>query len=369
MPDRKFFLKSMGLKMQPCLAVAFLIPCSVHASGSELDIGYGLGWDDNIFYSETQEESKAFGVLDLEYDYDRDLSDNFSVEIDVTYEDKHFKGESNARNRFFSGLTELKYEANGFALGGQIDPQYSQFVTSDTDGGLVLEGKQRIKTLKTRLFTEIDLGKNNSVEIGYEKKDKDYRDSDSDYDADIIDIRLRSRVNQNLSFSLGAEKEERDYDRRLAQTAAGADAAELLEIERKTVFVKGTWRVARHHKYSLEYRQRDNEDGFQEYYGHDRDQLVFRSQYRWENDVRLKTKIKLSEKSYTEQLADNGGRLENDKVGVDVELQVPMSLMFGSDCKDWYTRFTLEWDDYSSGQAEREYQKSSVWFTVHRVFN
>jgi hypothetical protein len=357
-------------KLQPHFAAALVIPCSVYASDSKLDIGYGFGWDDNIFYSETQEEDEVFGIFDLDYDYDRDLSEKLSLSVDAVYEDRHFNGESNARDRFFSGLTTLKYQGDGYVLGGQIDPQYSQFVTSDTDGGLVREGKQRIRTLKTRLFVEKDLNDKHSVEVGYEKKDKDYRDSDSDYDADIFDVRVRSKINDNFSLSFGVEKEDRDYDDRLAVTALGVDVAgDGLEIERETLFVKGTWWLSRNHKYSLEYKQRDNEDGRQGYYDNDKDQITFRSKYRWDNDVVLETKIKLSDKSYDEQLADDGGRLESDKVGVDIELEVPMSLMLGSDFKDLYTKFNLEWDDYESEQASREYEKTSIWFTVHKVFN
>lgn len=361
---------AMVSRAQRLLAVAFFVSCAANASESELDIGYGFGWDDNIFYSEIQEQDEVFGILDVDFEYDHDLSDKLELSINAVYEDKHFSGESDARNRFFSGFTELQYKGDGFIIGGQLDPQYSQFVTSDTDGGLILEGAQRIHTLKARLFTEVDINDASSLEVGVERKEKDYRNSDSDYDADIVDLRLRNKLSDNFRLDVGAEREERDYDERLARDVNGDDIlAQTLEIKRTTWFIKGTWDVSDQQSYSLEYKQRKNEDGAEDYYGHDKNQMILRSKYRWENDIAFKTKIKISDKSYDEQLGDDGGRLDDDKSGVDLELEVPMSLMCGNDCNNWYTRFTFEWDDYESDQATKEFDKNSFWFTVHRVFD
>ena len=352
------------------LAVALFASGAVQATETELDVGYGFGWDDNIFYTDTNEQDEAFGILDVDFDYERDLSTNLSLEMNAMYEDKHFKSESDARDRFFSAWTQLKYQRDNYAVGIQIDPQYSQFVTSDTDGGLILPGKQRINTLKARVFTEVDVGSRSSVELGFERKEKDYRDSDSDYDANIVDIRLRNRLSDSVRLDIGAEREKRDYDNRLARTAAGTDVTgNTLDIDRTSWFVKGTWLPTDHQKYSLQYKRRENEDDFQEFYGHDKDQLTLRAKYRWDNGISFETKIKYSEKSYDEQLDDNLRSLDDDKSGIDLELEVPMTLILGSGWDKWYSRMTFEWDDLDSGLDFRTYQKNGYWITLHRVFN
>jgi hypothetical protein len=343
---------------------------AVQASEAELDLGYGFGWDDNIFYTDTNEQDEKFGILDVDFDYEKDLTTRLSLELNAVYEDKHFNNESDARDRYFSAWTQLKYQRDHYAVGIQIDPQYSQFVTSDTDGGLILPGKQRINTLKARVFTEVDVGSRSSVELGFERKEKDYRDSDSDYDANIIDIRLRNRLSDSVRLDIGAEREKRDYDNRLAITADGTSVAgKTLDIERTSWFVQGIWEPTDHQKYSLQYKRRKNEDDFQEFYGNDKDQFILRAKYHWDNDISFETKIKYSEKSYDKQLDDNLQSLDEDKSGVNLELEVPMTIILGSGWDKWYSRMSAEWDDLDSGRDTGTYQKSGYWITLHRVFN
>lgn len=369
MKESAFYKVTPALKAQQLLVVALFASGVAQAAETELDIGVGFGSDDNIFFSEMDEQRETFGMVDIDFEYDNDLSDNLELSVDAIYEDKNFSGESDARDKLFSGRTQLVYKADGYRVGVQLAPQYRQFVTSETDGDLVVGEKQRVSTLKARTFARVDINDSNSVEVGFERKAKDYKDTESDYDADIVDLRLRSRISDEFRVSIGVENEQRDYDDRLAVTALGVDVpGEKLEIDRTTWFVKGTWRPASNQKYSLEYKSRQNEDDFQEYYGHDKDQVTLRTEYEWDNGVVLETKLKFSDKSYDEQLDDEGGSLDADKTGVDVELSVPLSVLLGKDCDNWYTRFTYEWDENDSGEADRNYEKNAYWFTVHKVF-
>jgi hypothetical protein len=357
-------------KAQQLMLAALVASAGLNAAESALDVGIGFGSDDNIFYSNTSEERESFGLIDIDFEYDNDLSDSLTLDIDAVYEDKHVNNQSDARDKFFSGFTQLAYKPGRYVFGVQLDPQYRQFVTSDTDGILIVGEKQRVKTLKVRAFSAVDINDNNAVEVGYEHKAKDYKDSDSDYDADIIDLRLRVRFSQTLRFSFGGEYEQRDYDDRLAVNATGLEVlGEKLEIDRTTWFAKGTWRPSKNQKYSLEYKQRNNEDDFEDYYGHDKAQVIVRTEHAWSNGTVLETKLKFSDKSYDEQLDDDAQSLDTEKSGVDIELSVPVSAWLNNNYKNWYTQFTYEWDDYDSGVNSSSYEKNAYWFAVHRVFD
>ena len=369
---KAFTLKAVNSKhvAQQLMVAALFVSAQPQANTSTLDIGIGFGSDDNIFYTNTNEERETFGLLDLDFEHERALSETLELNIDAVYEGRHFNDESSANDRFFSGFTELAYKPGDFEFGVQLDPQYRQFVTSETDGILVTGEKQRIETLKARAYSSIDITEHSSIELGYEYKTKNYRDSDSDYDADTVDVRLRTRVSDSVRVTIGAEREQRDYDERPAVTATGADAdGETLEIDRTVYFIRGTWRPAKNQKYSLEYKRRDNEDDFEDYFRHEKDQVTLRSRYEWRSGVALETKLKLSDKSYDVQLDDEGDLLDRDKSDVDVELFVPLELWLGDNHDGWYARVAYEWDDNDSGRDSRAYEKNTYWFAVHKVFD
>ena len=215
------------VKAQQCIvAVLFSFSGAAYAA-NQLDVGLGFGSDDNIFFTNTGEKEESFGVLDVNYEFDADLSDNFEFEVDAVYEDRYFTGEPEARDKFVSGFTQLVYKAKKHEFGLQVDPQYRQFVTSDTDGVLVVGDKQRIETLKARVFSAFDLSRTQSLEAGYERKIKDYKDSDSDYDADVWDFRYRTKITDGIRLTLGGEIEQRDYDDRLAILRAASSHRDL----------------------------------------------------------------------------------------------------------------------------------------------
>lgn len=341
------------------------------ANEPEFEVGYGLGWDDNIYYSPNRETDEVFGILNLAYKDKFQANDSpWTLRIRSVYEDKHFNNESAARDKFFSGFTELRYDGGSIDYGISIDPQYSQFVTSDVEGGLVTPGKQRITTLKSRIFSRFKMTDTSSIEVGAMFKTKDYRDSDSDYDSWIYDVSLRTRLSDTLHLRLGATIEDREYDDRTSRDNNGADVpGETVEQTRTTGFAKLTYKPEKRQKYSLKVSYQDAEDEFQDYHSRDKLKIILRSSYEWDNGVILDTAFKQGNKDYEEQLSDNGNSLEDDKYSVDLELDVPLQRYLRSSAwEDWRGLATFEYKEYDSGTSEREYEKTTFSLGLHKTF-
>ncbi|MBQ0800031.1 MAG: hypothetical protein KBT63_12185 [Porticoccaceae bacterium] len=360
-------------RLSRCILIgctALFAHCAL-ANEPEFEFGYGLGWDDNIFYSPSNETDELFGVLDLGYK-DKFQADGspWTFKINSVYQDKHFNNEADARDKFFSGFMELRFNSEQIDYGISIDPQYSQFVTSDTDGGLITPGKQRISTLKSRIFSQFKIGDASSIELGAMFKTKDYRDSDSDYDSWIYDISFRTRLSDTLRLRVGALVEDREYDDRFARTNAGTTVlGETVEQTRTTGFTKVTYRPDSLQKYSLKVYYQNNEDEFQDYHSRDKLKIVARSQYEWNNGIVLDTAFKLGNKDYDEQISDSGSSLEDDKYSIDLELDVPLQRYLRSPTwEGWRGLAVLEYKEYDSGLSQREYERTSVSLGLHKSF-
>jgi len=361
------------LKKTGCysLLVSVLSGYSYQLSAAEIEAGYGLGWDDNILYSETNEQDEFFGHLNLGYKNTLEFENaNRQLEFDVIYEDSHFNSESNARDKFFSGFTEFTQQHEQFSWGASIDPQYSQSVTSDTDGGLIIPGKQRSTTIKTRLFSEFELDQNSSVEAGVTFKEKNYKDTDSDYDSVIFDLVMRSSFSDQLRVALGATLENRDYDSRSAKTSTGTDiAGEELQIERNTVFVRGSYKHNDRLRYTAKLSYRDNSDEEQDFYSHNKIKLKLKGEYRWPNDTTLEVAYKQSRKDFDKQLADNGSSLDDDKYAFEVALDFPLEEYFNvSQLNNWYGLIEFEHETFDSGISTQDYNRNRLLFTLHTTF-
>jgi len=344
---------------------------SAIANEPEFEFGYGLGWDDNIFYSPSNETDESFGILDLAYkDKFHSSGSPWTLKIRSVYEDQHFNNESGARDKFFSGFTELRYDSGDIEYGISIDPQYSQFVTSDTQGGLVSPGKQRVSTLKSRVFSEFKIGRSSSVEVGALLKTKNYRDSDSDYDSWIYDIGLRTKLSDTVRLHLGVIIEDREYDDRISKDNSGNEVpGKTVEQTRTTGFAKVTYRPVPRQKYSIKVYHQSNEDEFQDYHSRDKLKITLRSKHEWNNGVILKTAFKQGTKDYEEQLDDNGSSLEDEKYSVKLELDIPLQPYVSSpSLKGWRGLATFEYKEYDSGLDTREYEKNSFSLGLHKTF-
>jgi len=344
---------------------------SYQLSAAEVEVGLGLGWDDNILYSEMNEQDEFFGRIDLGYKNKLELGNpNRKLEFDLIYEDSHFNSESDARDKYFSGFTEFSQQQDSFRWGASVDPQYSQSVTSDTDGGLITAGKQRSNTIKTRLFSEVEVSKNSSIEAGVSFKEKDYKDSDSDYNSVIFDIVMRSSLSDQVRVALGATLEDRDYDSRLAKTSTGTDiASKDLQIERNTIFVRGSYKHNERLRYTAKLSYRDNSDEEQDFYSHNKIKLSLKGKYEWPDNTTLEVAYKQSYKDYDEQLADNGSSLNDDKYAFEVALDFPIKKYINiSQLNNWYGLVEFEHETFDSGIKSDDYDRNRVLLTLHTTF-